>query len=65
MLLRVMAVRVHLSCEIGDQLDSLVLDCSDLTTCLEVVVCVECSAKLCWGLDSRHSEELLIGSIEE
>lgn len=64
MLLWVMAVRVHLTCEVGDQLDSLILDCSDLTTCLGVVVCVESSSKLCRGLDSGLSKEILIRSIE-
>ena len=64
MLLWVMAVRVHLTCEVGDQLDSLILDCSDLTTCLGVVVCVECSTKLSRGLDSCFSKEILISSIE-
>jgi len=64
MLLWVMAVRVHLTCEVGDQLDSLILDCSDLTTCLGVVVCVKSSGKLCRGLDSGLSKEILIRSIE-
>jgi hypothetical protein len=64
MLLRVMAVCVHLTCEIGDQLDSLILDCSDLTASLVVVVCVKCSAKLSRGLDSGLPKELLIRSIE-
>jgi hypothetical protein len=64
MLLWVMAVCVHLTCEIGDQLDSLILDCSDLTTCLGVVVCVECSTELSRGLYSGLSKELLISSIE-
>ena len=64
MLLWVMAVRVHLTCEIRDQLDSLILDCSDLSTCLEVLVCVEGSTKLSRGLDSGLSKELLISSIE-
>ncbi len=64
MLLWIMAVRVHLTCEIGYQLNSLILDCSDLTTSLEVVVCVESSTKLSRGLDSGLSKEILIRSIE-
>ena len=64
MLLWVMVVRIHLTCEVGDQLDSLILDRSYLTTCLGVVVCVESSSKLCRGLDSGLSKEILIRCIE-